>query len=262
MILKKVLILFFLLSTLTSQLKAVGNYTKNAQLNVLVGKLKLRAAPVQGEILDTLRLGDQVRVLEGKEWLNDTIIDGINGRWVQVSCHGKTGYVYDGFLSYLPAPKADQYVEAYVTSLFKKIYADSTDNGKCNENSDFTESCMHSKQFFGKYNSITAYYADSYYYEGGSYTLTFTEVSIEEVYLLSKILESGTYKVIKDYMVQYPKEFKESLGELTMADMENLDHFAPNKNGEIKVGNSDGCYSMLTIKEIGSVVVMSHSGGC
>lgn len=259
---KTILGLFFLLNCWSSSLFAVGNYNQNTQLTVLVGKLKLRASPALGEVLDTLILGDKVRVLESKNWNNDTIINGINGRWVQVACHGKTGYVYDGFLSYLPAPNIEQYVRNYVTNTFTKIYADSTNNGKCNENSDEFESCMQSKQFFGKYNSITAYYSDIFYYEYSTYTLTFTEVTMEEVYLLSKIIESGTYQAIKNYMQEYPTEFKASQEGLTMEDMVNLDHFSPNKNGEIKVGYTDGCNSMLTIKEIGSVIVMSHSGGC
>ncbi len=105
-------ILFQLVFILTchSNLYGVGFYSKGDTLNVLAASgLRLRDKPsINGNVVATIPCGEII-VMLGNGGSTDPKsysekIEGIGGQWAKVSWQGKEGYVFDGFLSWLPAP--------------------------------------------------------------------------------------------------------------------------------------------------------------
>ena len=110
------LLLSFVFSTVSINLVAETPYTNGAVLNVFAGSgLKLRAMPnTAAEVLDIVRYGDQVLVLNNFEFAEDKSdqIDYVDGHWILVEYQGIAGYLFDGYLSSLPFPSSqDQLVD-------------------------------------------------------------------------------------------------------------------------------------------------------
>ena len=76
--------------------------------------LTMRKKPaINGEKILQIPALTQVKVLE-KTGVSVTV-DGIKGQWVMAQYKGQKGYIFDGFLSKLPAPK-DKYLVNYIES--------------------------------------------------------------------------------------------------------------------------------------------------
>lgn len=68
--------------------------------------LKLRAEPnTSGKVLKIIPFGQSVEMLETE--IKRQSIEWLSGHWVKVRFEGKTGYVFDAFLTELPIPKND-----------------------------------------------------------------------------------------------------------------------------------------------------------
>jgi hypothetical protein len=99
-------ILLLLLVLLPQGLWAIQRYSLGQTLNVLAVKgLNLRDKPHGDRIIRALPYGTQVVVAENPNQDYPFEADGIKGFWVKVRVGENTfGYVFDGFLSALPAP--------------------------------------------------------------------------------------------------------------------------------------------------------------
>ena len=160
----------------TSIVFAIENYQANETLNVLtISGVKLRDKP-GGTVLQTVPYGSKVVTLEAKNNNFPTHVEGISGSWVKVKFNDKMGYVFDGFLSRLPAPSlTDANLQAYAKREFKILseelplsYVEDSDLGSSGSN----------VMFFEWYNQRLAY-SNYFYYEGGSESICIPGISIE-----------------------------------------------------------------------------------
>lgn len=87
-------------------------YSAGTRLNVYASSgLKLRAHPHRNaEVIDVVRYGDQVEVLNTFEFAEDKAdrIDWLDGHWILVEYDGIAGYLFDGYLSALPFPGSEE----------------------------------------------------------------------------------------------------------------------------------------------------------
>ena len=83
-------------------------YEEGTMLNVFAPSgLKLRSFPNRnGDVLDVVVYGDQVKVLNTFDFTSDKSerIDWIDGHWILVEFGGVAGYLFDGYLSSMPFP--------------------------------------------------------------------------------------------------------------------------------------------------------------
>ena len=83
-------------------------WSEGQVLNVFASSgLKLRALPNrQSEVLDIVKFGDQVIVLNTFDFCEDRAdrIEWMDGHWIYVEFDGLEGYLFDGYLSDLPFP--------------------------------------------------------------------------------------------------------------------------------------------------------------
>ncbi|NND08934.1 MAG: SH3 domain-containing protein [Saprospiraceae bacterium] len=110
------LFLSFIFCITSSYLSAETPYSNGSVLNVFASSgLKLRAMPnTSAEVLDIVRYGDQILVLNNFEFAEDKCdqIEYVDGHWILVEYQGIAGYLFDGYLSGLPFPSSqDQLVD-------------------------------------------------------------------------------------------------------------------------------------------------------
>ncbi len=125
---KNLIVLFVLSLLLPNQMDAHSPWSKGSKLNVFATSgLKLRAFPsLQAEVLDVVRYGDQVTVLNTFDFSEQYAerIDWIDGHWIFVEFEGLAGYLFDGYLSDLDFPGSenelcsDGYSYAYTLSAY------------------------------------------------------------------------------------------------------------------------------------------------
>lgn len=106
--------------------------------------LKLRAEPnVSGKLLKVIPFGQKVETLDTLE--ETYTIEWIQGNWTKVKYEGKTGYVFDGFLSPLPIPVNDYELSQSDADISYPLLAWAEKNFKSIAVNDTIESKSHDK---------------------------------------------------------------------------------------------------------------------
>jgi len=180
----------------TSTPEFAGRYKAGDKLNVFaVSGLTLRDKPdIKGGKVAAVPYGASVTVLAEDLFKNpyqSTEMKGfdIKGNWVKVQVNGKEGYLFDGFLLKLAAPKENS--EANYTDYLGKISKMTKcdkNKPKGEENLYFYESC--------KYENGVTFLSKGY--EGGAATQIFLPASVasfEQAYLIAKALEGKSNPV-------------------------------------------------------------------
>jgi hypothetical protein len=172
-------------------LHAIDNYSSNETLNVLaISGLKFRDKP-EGNVLQTIPYGSKVVTLESKNYDYPKTVEGIKGAWVKVNFSGNVGYVFDGFLSSLPVPSlSDKNLRTYVIREFRAISNEIPLSFL--KNNELGESG--SNVLFLEWKNQKCAYEESFYYEGGGESLCIPGVSMEEAYLLMRIIEREAFR--------------------------------------------------------------------
>lgn len=188
----------FILTLIALATFAIGNYSINDELYVHAPSgLKLRNVPDGETILATVPFGAKLKVVEARNTTTATkVVDGLNGRWAKVSYNGKTGYIFDGYLSFLPTPKEDCItLEQYCLSSFTK---ESEKMVAAFDESDSDGMGETQIQLF-KFKGYKVIYCGVSGYEWGEENITISGISQEEGYLVAKYIyrkrmaESATY---------------------------------------------------------------------
>ena len=246
----------------TSLAFAIENYQANETLNVLtISGIKLRDKP-GGAVLQSVPYAAKVITLEPKNNNFPTHVEGISGSWVKVKFNDKIGYVFDGFLSRLPAPSlTDANLRAYARREFKTLseelpisFMEDSDLGSSGSN----------VMFFEWNNQRLAYY-NYFYYEGGSENICIPGISIEEGYLLMRILERDAYEyALKE--TNRPEDFdKRQLTQFLLNGLSykvNDDGSTTQKYDHYTCNLSTGCDYDLTISKKHNFVLINVGGGC
>jgi hypothetical protein len=93
-------------TTQVSSTHALRTYTPGAQYYVLASKLNMRARPELGaDLVASIPYGAQVTIAAEAGPGVPLTSEGMPGQWVAVDFSGRSGYVFDAYLSPLPAPR-------------------------------------------------------------------------------------------------------------------------------------------------------------
>ena len=255
--------MFFI--TLPRLASGIGRYIAGQPLNVLaISGMNLRDAP-KGVVLQKIPYGARIKTLQPKENANPDTIEGIQGNWVKVEYNGSTGFLFDGFLSTLPAPEMNGadlhlYAKKWMNPLSELM---EIDYHRFNMGPS-----VRATQLF-KLKSDTVVYFSDVYYEGGTQILSIPDVSLEEAYLVAKACYAEFYETT----LKASPEMLE-----TEADYEPqaLKGFVLNGVSEVEDGQGnvsevkdfyfcpllEGCYFEVTIRRHNNRVFLIAGGGC
>lgn len=184
----KTISLVFLFVCIPFSCCAIDHYCVGDTLNCFaVSGLKLREAP-RGKPIATVLLGEKVVVdaLPPSEAI-DTF-ESIEGFWLKVRCKGQIGYVFDGYLSTLPAPSPqDSTLLEYLERVAEKVGKKVTRSNNC-PNTDAGEAsyAVDIQLFQGQH--FTAKHISYLGWENGHISTTFDDVSLEEIVLLCRVV--------------------------------------------------------------------------
>ena len=244
---------------------AIQSYSAGQQLNVLATSgMNLRDAP-KGNVLKKIPYGSRIKTLQAKNTANPETVDGIKGNWVKVEYNGATGFLFDGFLSTLPAPELNgrnllTYAErsfGKISVLFPINYIENTEGA-----------AVLSTQLFFTGRDTMVYYSDQYY-EGLTELLSIPNISLEEGYLLVRAafgdwyadtirgLNDGSYSG-QDYQMEPLTKF--------VLNGTVLRHSATQDDVEVPAFYhcllGSGCSYEITIRMFENRVFISAGGGC
>ena len=250
-----------LLSFALLQAQAIRFFKANEELTVFtISGINLREQP-NGNVITHIPYGAAVLTLEAKSPLITASFEGIPGAWTKVQFDNKIGYVFDGYLSHLPAPGLD---EANLEMYARKHFAFQTDSILISlfENSD-GNSEDYIQVFQSKWGPIG--FESSVYYEGGSESLSIPNMSLEEGYLLVRILFKEAYKWAKeneDVIEGFDRRAYDML-------ILNGTSSVYLEDGNVKdvmdyyfVDLSGGCYSGISVLVKKNRLMIVSSGGC
>lgn len=190
---------------------AIKNYALGDELNVLALKgLNLRAAPNGQKVVQTIPYGGKVVIAEQPNQNYPFEADGIKGFWIKVQVGEKTtGYVFDGFLSFLPAPALDcGSFEAYAKKSLKTLTPKTVQQFTAwDENPGFSREWV---QFFSYKNLQIALVERSGSFGPSQVYLTLSGVSMEEAWLIARVCLSAELEKAKAAL---PPDAKDDRGE-------------------------------------------------
>lgn len=177
---------------------AVQGYKNGDELNVLAQSgLKLRAEPNSDKTLATIPFGATVTVSEEPSHDAPFESNGIKGFWLKVKYKDKIGYVFDGLLSWLPAPdKSCKSLEDYANKNFKASTPKFVTNGYGCANDEQLSLSFTTSRFF-QYRNITLVFTEVTEHEGWLTSLTFSGgpfISLEEAWLIANIIYTDDFK--------------------------------------------------------------------
>jgi hypothetical protein len=261
----RIVMLTMVLSIVSNHSLAIHSYPAGQTLNVLATSgMNLRDAP-KGTVLQKIPYGARVKTLQAKSSANPEIVEGIQGNWVKVDYNGTIGFLFDGFLSTLPAPELNG---ANLLAYTQRAFVELSSQLPINFIEDSDGSGMLSTQLFQAGKDTVVYFADQYY-EGLTEYISIPNISMEEGYLLIRAafaewysetltgLQKGTFAPV-DFQVDALQKF-----------VLNGSVYRQNEAGEtIEVLGyyfcplGAGCSYEITIRIHENRVFISAGGGC
>ena len=245
----------------------IKEYSSGQLLNVLATSgMNLRDAP-KGAVLQKIPYGARIKTLQAKSTTNPETIEGIQGNWVKVEYNGATGFLFDGFLSTLPAPELSNHdLFEYLKQNFTRISGLITTYAYETPEVGFESNSV---ALFGLAKDTIAYTAFDQADRFQTETVAFPGVSAEEAYLVARAMLLDSYQSTSDLVRN---------GEL---DGEEFNQIALNSfvlNGKQTFTNEDGeeyekevyytvslrlsCTFGITIHEVGGCAFIRLSYGC
>jgi len=251
----------FLSLFIFNSIYSIDSYQANEILNVLtISGIRLWDE-TEGNVLQKVPYSARVVTLESKNFNYPKTMEGIKGAWVKVNFNGNVGYVFDGFLSSLPAPNlSDENLGVYVKREFRAIsneiplsFLKDNELGESGSNVLFLE-----------WKNQKCAYEESFYYEGGGESLCIPGVSMEEAYLLMRIIERETFKETLEVLSNENTD-KRPYSQFVL----NGISYQTSGNGSV-TENRDfytcelnmGCEYRLTIVKHNGYVIINVGGGC
>lgn len=199
-------------------LSALDSYNVGDQLYVLAPSgLRMRSAPQNGKKIELIPYSGKVIVVEVTEKAIKQTIEGLQGRWIKVRFKFNEGYVFDGFLSHIPAPllgndNFGQYLKAGWKAILPK-----TDSSLIIDGMEI----FFTRQSF-QYNGRKAYFTEDYNPDDESFTLTIENISKEEAYLLLHVFFRSMITNTKTLLrarAQASQDFDSAFAHLTEAEV-------------------------------------------
>ncbi len=175
--------------------KAAGPYCIGDTLNcIALGGLKLRAVP-KGKEIAAIKLGESVVVIAKWDSLQQSgTYEQIYGNWIKVKYNALTGYVFDGYLSKMPAPSLqDSSLEEYLNRVSVQIGKPVTKTSICEGEGGGGEGTYSVTIQLYQHNNFTAKRIDYGGWEWGHSTIVFDFVKFEEIALICKVVFRNSY---------------------------------------------------------------------
>jgi len=182
--------------------KAIGPYCIGDTLHCLaLNGLKLRETP-KGKVMASIALGEDIIVLATRDSLihSDTY-EKIGGHWIKVSYKSNIGYVFDGYLSKMPAPSLQDsslqgYLERVAVAIGKPVEKKSDCPNTGGGEGTYSVSIQ---QYQG--SNFTAKFIGYGGWEWGHSTITFDYVAFEEIFLICKVVFCNSYAK-RDFIIR------------------------------------------------------------
>ncbi len=195
-------ILTVLLCLVSTWVFSIDMYHKGDELFVHAPSgLKLRATP-DGDAIVTVPYGSKLKVLSDRIMKPSKIVDGLNGCWAKVDFDGKTGFIFDGYLSFLPAAKAYHgELINYCRDTFTRVtdmLISSVDI--CDDEQEEVPTSTVQIFSYKGHNIVYTKYED---YFSTDETVSITGISNEEAYLICK-------SIFDDKIKEADKSYKET----------------------------------------------------
>lgn len=243
---------------------AIRNYSAGQQLNVLASSgMNLRDAP-KGAVIQKIPYGARVKTLQAKSTSNPETIEGIQGSWVKVDYNGKTGFLFDGFLSAMPAPELNcTNLHDYALQRMRPMSA----LLEINHRRENIGPSILATQLF-KVNADTVVYFMDTYYEGGTEILSMPDISLEEAYLIGKAIFNEVYETtLKELptLTEMEEEFQlDALKGFVLngVSVNDDDPQYGNVNDFYFCPLSYGCSYEISIRRNNNRVFLTAGGGC
>jgi hypothetical protein len=216
---------FFLICLLAHfiSVKAAGPYCVGDTLNCLaLNGLKLRATP-KGKEMASIKLGETVIVIAKWDSLtkSDTY-EKIYGNWVRVKYNTQIGYVFDGYLSKMPAPSLqdsslEEYLDRVSVQIGKPVTKTSFCEGEGGGEGAYSVTIRQYQQ-----DNFTAKRIDYGGWEWGHSTIVFDFVEFEEIFLICKVVFRNSYA---NGVFEIPERFVENAIVVNTNDDSGYDNF-------------------------------------
>jgi hypothetical protein len=211
--------------------------------------------------LQTISYGSEVVTLESKNYNYPKTVEGIKGSWVKVRFNGNVGYVFDGFLSSLPAPSLSDDLQSYVTREFKLLSNEMPLSFFKDDEIGITGHDI----LFLEWKNRQCAYENHFYANGGGENLCIPGLTMEEAYLLMRIIKRDFYEEARKAAAN-SKGFDKSPYVMFVL---NGVSYHKNGSGQIKekydyyqCDLSDNCDYQLTITNRNGYVLINFDGGC
>jgi hypothetical protein len=258
-------IILYILVILLIPFKSFGiiGYDYGDTLTCLaVSGLKIRSEPRGNTVIGKVPLGGKV-VVCAKPWgfsaeLLPYKAEGIDGSWVKVKFNDLTGFVFDGFLSSLPAPTLQYHsLKDYAEGCFRQSGTKNTNVHNC-EGLTLADTL---EFFTHKGNYLVC--EDRFGYESYSEILTIEGTSAEECYLIAMAI----FKDDIDKVVAEMQAHPDKLGIVLQKEIDNkindykLFYF---KDGKYELElMDDGCYDIISVVQLAAnIFQIKRSSGC
>jgi hypothetical protein len=188
-------------------------------------------------------------------------MEGIKGAWVKVNFNGNVGYVFDGFLSGLPAPSLSDDLQSYVKREFKLL----SNEMPLSFHKDDEIGSTGNDVLFLEWKNRQCAYENHFYANGGGENLCIPGATMEEAYLLMRIIKRDIYEEARKaaadiegfdktpyikFVLNGVSYHKNGRGQIT----EKYDYYHCHLN--------DNCDYQLTITNHNGYVLINFDGGC
>ncbi len=262
---------FSLLLCMSSFSFGQDRYKKGDILYVMAPSgLRMRQSPQKGAPMTTIPYGAKVKV-EGfptGEEINKyrQKVDGIWGFWPKVTYDGGTGYVFDGFLSRLPAPALGEGdIKAYLLNHYEAMSETVTRRKYFPEEEQWTEDRLRVfkwKEFVVVYESLNIGWG------GEEHILEVRGANWQEMYLLLKAFYHTSFQNVLKNIEKARNGEKEVLC-YTGYTEEDYQRFYKTYS-ELTVSNGSiaydfflcECYEGVELQEMGHTIRLSYGMGC
>lgn len=192
-----------LLACFTATAFAITDYKAGDELYVHAPSgLKLRNTPDGETVLTTIPYGTKLKVLENRGTVAPKTVDGLKGFWAKVTYDGKTGYLFDGYLSYLPTPKPGHTtLSQYCDDFFKPTSPILTQSLSCDD--EVTDE--NTVQLFN-FGTRPVVLTNNHGYEWSGEWITITNLSVEEGWLLAKAIYKADFDSAIKFYAEHPDD--------------------------------------------------------
>lgn len=227
-----------------------------------VSGLKIRSEPGGENVIGKVPFGGKViacpRPLDVSGHSIPYEAEGIQGFWVKIKYQDLTGYVFDGFLSSLPAPSLQcnslkQYAEhTFYRSGKKNVYPHNSEG----------LSLADTLEFF-VFNGNYIIHEERFGYESWSESLIIQGSSAEECFLLVMAIYRKDIDEVVAYMKAHPVQLGIALQKEIDYKINQFKYFSFYEDNYVLELESEGCYDIISIRKLtDNTFKISRSMGC